>query len=249
MLILIFLFGLIVGSFLNALIHRLHSGQKIVNDRSRCVSCGHELRVLDLIPLVSFVFLRGRCRYCAKKISWQYPIVELATALSFLLLFVNHESIGDHGLWAKLVFASTFIVIAVYDFKHYLILDKVVFPILIVSLVLNVYFGTWLEGILGALALSGFFLLQYAISKGRWIGFGDVKLGLLLGLVLGLKLGALSLMLAYFLGAIVGIGLMLSGRKSLSSRLPFGTFLGISAIIVLIYGQEILNWYLNILGF
>lgn len=248
--LIVFVFGLMAGSFLNAVIHRLHSGQPIVSDRSRCVYCGHQLNALDLVPLLSFIVLGGKCRYCRKKISWQYPVVELATASAFVLAAINYGlQITDHRFWIDLIFICTFIVIAVYDFKHYLILDKVVFPMLVLSLAVNIYSGSLMTGILGAISLSGFFLLQYGISKGRWIGLGDVKLGLLLGSVLGFNLGILNLVLSYFSGAIVGTILIIFGKKRLKSHMPFGTFLAFSAIITMLYGRIILDWYLKLIGF
>jgi prepilin signal peptidase PulO-like enzyme (type II secretory pathway) len=229
--------GLIFGSFLNAVIHRLHSGQSMLNDRSRCVHCNTILVSKDLIPVFSFIFLGGKCRYCQKSISWTYPAVELLTTL-MLLLFV----------FIKIAASLILIVIAVYDFKHYLILDKIVLPAFILVVVYNLFIGELLSGLFGSLIISGFFLLQYVISSGRWIGFGDVKLGLFLGSLVGWKLSIILLMIGYFLGAIIGIGLIISGRKKLGSQVPFGTFLSISAIIVMLYGDRVLSWYLGLLN-
>lgn len=246
---LFFILGLIVGSFLNALIHRLHSGQSIVYDRSRCVHCKHLLSVWDLVPLFSFVLLRGKCRYCGKKISWQYPIVELATALIFILLAKNFEfQIADSEFWFQLVFACFLIVIAVYDLKHYLILDKVLVPASILASIYAVYKGEFWAGLIGVIIISGFFGLQYLASKGRWIGLGDVKLGIFLGLIFGVGQSLMLLLIAYCTGALVGIILIMKGQRQMSSQLPFGTFLAISAIIMLIYGPSLLAWYIRLLG-
>jgi len=212
--------------------------------------CGHELNALDLIPLLSFVLLAGRCRYCKKKISWQYPIIELATAISFVLLAQNYGlRITDYGFLVNLVFICFLVVVAVYDFKHYLILDKVVFPAFVLSLIWNVYTGHLVSGLLGSALVAGFFGAQYIFSKGRWIGFGDVKLGLFLGSLFGVKLSLIMLLLAYLLGAVVGLSLLADGRKNLNSKLPFGVFLSASAIIMLIYGPRISDWYLRLIGF
>jgi prepilin signal peptidase PulO-like enzyme (type II secretory pathway) len=129
-----------------------------------------------------------------------------------------------------------------------LILDKVVYPALILAIVKSIWFGTLIDGLLGALILSGFFALQYYISQGRWIGFGDVKLGLVLGMWFGWKLGLILLLLAYFIGAIVGLVLILNKKRKMGSELPLGSFLSISAIIVMVYGEGILQWYLGLLG-
>lgn len=253
MIILFFIFGLIVGSFLNALIHRLHSRQSMLNDRSRCVHCGHKLSASDLVPLISFAFLSGKCRYCKKTISWQYPAVELATALAFSWYYLVF------GMGTDLLFymfaVSLLIVIGVFDLKHYLILDRVV----LTGLVLTVTFWLWrdissgvnllsfdsklVSGLLAGSILLVFFGLQYWFSSGRWIGFGDVKFGFLLGMITGFPLILAVLMLSYFLGSIVGVGLILSGRKELSSRMPFGTFLATSAILILPYIHRIAEMY------
>lgn len=278
-LLLVFIFGLIIGSFLNAVIFRLHSGESFVNGRSHCIHCKRELRVLDLVPLFSFIYLRGRCRYCHKKISWQYPIIELATALTFILLARNFQffppqssifnvggipllavTISNFQFWFQLVFTSILIVIAMFDLKHYLILDKVIFPAMGLSLIYNVYLDLSLKqsffgwhsmfvlGLLSGLGLAAFFALQFLISRGRWIGFGDVKLGFLLGLILGWPQSLAALILAYFSGALVGLSLIALGKKQLSSKLPFGTFLGFSAIIITIWGQPMVHWYLKLIG-
>ncbi|MDP4000662.1 MAG: prepilin peptidase [bacterium] len=245
----IFIFGLIIGSFLNALIHRLNSGQSIFMDRSKCVHCHTELGALDLVPVLSFFFLGGKCRYCRNKISWQYPIVELITAFSFLLVVYNLQpTIYNFEFWVQLIAVSLLIVVAVFDYKHYLILDKVVIPAFALIVIYNLFTGQVLNGLLGSLIISGFFFLQYLLSKGRWIGLGDVKLGLFLGSLVGWQLSIALLMLGYFMGAVVGLALIFTHKKKMDSAVPFGTFLATSAIITMIYGERILSWYLNTLG-
>jgi prepilin signal peptidase PulO-like enzyme (type II secretory pathway) len=247
--IIVFILGLIIGSFLNALIHRLYSGQSIVKDRSRCVHCHHALNAWDLIPLFSFFYLRGKCRYCGKKISWQYPLVEFFTGVVFVLL-AQHLAyqVGTPQYLFQIIFASILIVVGIFDFKHYLILDVVVYPALILAIIVKIFQGQLLDGVWAALAISGFFALQYFFSRGRWIGFGDVKLGLFLGMLFGLKLGLIVLFLAYMLGAVTGLVLLSLGKKSLGSRLPFGSFLAISAIIVMVTGSLLVDWYFKLIG-
>jgi len=256
-----FLFGLIVGSFLNAVIFRLHKGESFVGGRSKCPHCRHVLGPLDLVPLFSFIFLRGRCRYCSGKISAQYPAVEFGTGLAFAFLAQSVAYNIDINLIRDLIFVAILIVIAVYDWKHYLILDKVVFPSLIfglvVAILLDIQLGNsftslnshTLGGVVSGLIIAGFFLLQFLISKGAWIGFGDVKLGLLLGVILGWPYALLGLFVAYVMGALFGIILIALNKKQLSSRLPFGTFLAFSAIIIMIWGNPLHSWYLDLLGF
>jgi len=258
----VILFGLAIGSFLNVVIYRLHENKSIVHGRSFCPCCQHTLSFFDLIPVFSFIFLRGKCRYCQKKISWQYPAVELATAILFALAYLNYFhlsgfprsynllylSVGQ--LFADLFFLSVLLVVFVYDLKHYLILDMVVLPAAALALATNLLLGmAWQSLLLGAAVASGFFLLQYAISRGKWIGFGDVKLGLLLGFLLGWPQILVCLFLAYILGGLVGLGLIFSGRKGIKSELPFGTFLSVAAVVTMLWGDQILNWYLRAIGF
>ncbi len=243
--------GLIVGSFLNVVIIRLHKKQKFISNRSICPHCRHVLAPLDLVPIFSFIFLKGRCRYCREPISWQYPLVELATALAFVLLAVNLQStIYNLEFLSAAVFASIFIIIGVYDFKHYLILDKVVYPALGLAVIYRLISPelSLLDGLYGAAVLGGFFAFQHFGSRGKWMGLGDVKLGLFLGMLFGFKLGLTLLFVSYLLGALVGISLLASGRKHLGSKLPFGSFLALSAIITLLYGEGLVNWYLNLIG-
>ncbi len=257
-----FIFGLIIGSFLNAVIYRLYAGKSIADGRSQCPHCGHDLTVFDLVPVFSFLWLRGRCRYCHKPISWQYPVVELITAVSFALLSNNYGlRITDYEFWFSLIFNAFFIIIAVFDLKHYLILDKIVFPAAGVALFQLIYetisqrvnpftlSSPLIQGLLGVIIIAGFFGLQYLVSKGRWIGLGDVKLGIFLGLVFGVGKSLMLLMLAYFSGAMVGVLLILLGKRQLSGKMPFGTFLAFSGIMMVLYGQSLIHWYLGLLGF
>lgn len=260
-LLIYFIFGLIVGSFLNAVIFRLKINKSFLFGRSQCMNCKTELAAKDLVPLFSFLLLRGQCRYCKTKLSWQYPFVEFVTGILFVWFGSLNNFVIDLDLVYQLVFACAFLLIAVYDFKHFLILDKVVFPMLALAILLNIgldfqtscaplFFDCkTLGGLTGAALASLFFLGQYVLSKGKWIGFGDVKFALLFGAVLGWQIALLSLFLAYLIGAGVGLGLVLTGRKQMSSQMPFGTFLGISGIISLGYGESLLNWYLQLVGF
>ncbi len=243
--------GLVVGSFLNVVIIRLNKKQKFVSDRSICPHCRHVLAPWDLVPIFSFIFLKGRCRYCREPISWQYPLVELAAAIIFILLAVNLQfTIFNLEFLVAAVFASLFIVIGIYDFKHYLILDKVVYPGLALAIIYRLISPelSLVDGIYGAAVLGGFFALQHFGSRGKWMGLGDVKLGVFLGLLFGFKLGLTLLFISYMLGAVVGITLLATGRKHFGSKLPFGSFLAVSAIITLLSGERVVSWYLKLIG-
>src|SRR3989344_2900567 len=264
---LVFLIGLCIGSFLNVVIYRLEKDEGFVKGRSYCPRCRHQLMWLDLIPVVSYLFLQGSCRYCHKKISWQYPAVEVATGLIFLLIFnfqfsiINQFEIFQFLNVIDLLFlwyiASVLIVIFVYDLKFYLIPDKVLFPAIAITfifrLLYSVFIGNWVLGIgnflLAALIASGFFLSIYLISKGRWMGFGDVKLAILLGLVLGFPNILAGLFLSFFFGAIIGLGLMFFGKKGLKSELPFAPFLILGTFLAMFFGDQIIFWYTHFLVF
>lgn len=265
---LLFIFGLCVGSFLNAVIWRLEKNKSIIFGRSHCPYCRKFLEWYDLIPVLSFLFLRGRCRYCDEKISWQYPLVEIATGVLFVAVanfqfsIFNKFSITNYQLPISLLFwlylASVLIVIFVYDLKHFIIPDKIVFPAIAISIgyhVLNImyaqnyvlyvirdalynYFGS-------ALLVSVLFLALVLVSRGKWMGMGDVKLAFLMGLILGWPDILIALFLASVLGAIVGLAMIFSGKKTLKSQVPFGPFLAAGTFIALFWGGQLLNWCFN----
>jgi len=251
--LIIFIFGLIFGSFLNCVIYRLHSGESFLKGRSYCPNCKHILSWQDLIPVFSFLILKGKCRYCQKKISWQYPLVEIATGILFVL--VIHYTFSNFLFSIFYFLISCFlIIIFVYDLKHYIIPDKVIYPaILVVSiwyLVFSIFFNRYpksylLTTIYSALGAAAFFLMLVVISHEKWLGWGDVKLAFLMGLFLGWPKILLALFLAFFIGAIIGVGLIIFGKKTLKSEIPFGPFLVSGTFLALFFGQKILDWYLN----
>jgi len=243
----IFIFGLIVGSFLNCVIYRLEEGKSFLKGRSFCPHCKHKLIWQDLIPIFSFLILRGKCRYCQKPISLQYPLVELATGIIFLsiVLFNIQYSIFH------ILIACFLIVIFVYDLKHYLIPDKIIYPAIVIALIFNFQFlivnefSIFKFSILSALGAAAFFLLIVLISRGKWMGVGDIKLAFLMGLILGFPNILVALFLAFFIGAIMGIGLIATGKKTLKSEVPFGPFLVAGTFLALFWGQDVINWYFN----
>jgi prepilin signal peptidase PulO-like enzyme (type II secretory pathway) len=251
------LLGLVVGSFLNVVINRTKLGEGL-NGRSHCPHCKHTLGVLDLVPVLSYLWLRGKCRYCGGPISWQYPAVEILTSASFLLLAMKFGAFVPM-LLLSWILVGFYIVIAVYDLKHFLILDKIVFPGIAVAVLYQLvrvaqgdcvldWCSPLVGGILGALLISGFFWLQHLVSGGKWIGFGDVKFGLMLGMAAGFPNSVLLLFLAYMSGAVLGVALISMGKKEMGSKLPFGTFLSFAAILTLLYGDAIMKWYTNLIG-
>lgn len=252
--VVIFLFGLIFGSALNAVIYRLHSGDSWLTGRSLCPRCKHQLHFWDLVPVVSWLWLRGKCRYCHKSISIQYPLVELGTAIAFVLAYrMAGVELGLPHAWLQaitwMIFALFLIIIFVYDWKYYLILDAVIYPAAVSAFILNILLGvSWSDMLIAAVIGAGFFWLQYIISRGTWIGGGDIRLGGLMGIMLGWPGIIVALFIAYIVGSIVGVGLILVGRKQWGQQIPFGTFLSVATFVILLYGRPILQWYLQYLG-
>jgi leader peptidase (prepilin peptidase) / N-methyltransferase len=254
----IFIFGLFVGSFINVVIYRLHRQESFVRGFSKCLFCGHRLFSKDLVPLFSYLFLKGRCRYCKQRFSHQYPLVELFTAVSFFLIFIkifpqlafiNFVFIDIVTLIFWWTIAAFLVIIFVYDLKYYLVLDTVVLPAVVLAFIVNLFLGfSFLNLLLAAVVGGGFFLLQFVVSKGRWIGGGDIRLGLLMGVFLGWPHLLTALFVAYMLGAVVSIGLLIADKKNWSDKVPFGTFLTVATFLVMLYGDQLVNWYWTLLN-
>jgi leader peptidase (prepilin peptidase) / N-methyltransferase len=251
-----FIFGLIIGSFLNVVILRLPKEQTL-SGRSECPKCKHELQPLDLVPVFSYLFLRGKCRYCKAKISPRYMIIELVTGLLFALaslVFVPVDLVSTLELIRVLFITSVLIAVFVIDFEHYLILDAIVYPSIIVlalmSLGIDLASGSslFVTGIFAALALSLFFGSIYHFSGGEWMGFGDVKFALFLGFATPGLLVFGMLLFASLLGSIVGILLILLKGKNMKTEIPFGTFLSVSCIILVYFGSQIFSWYFELIS-
>lgn len=215
--------------------------------------CAHKLSWWENIPLVSFLVLRGRCRACRRAIPGDYFWVELATALLFVGLTYFHLRLPVLNPWhffRDLFFAALLVVIFIYDLKYQLVLSGVVWAGAIVGFAINYSLGlSTYSLLLGAAVGGGFFLAQYLVSRGRWVGGGDVRLGVMLGALLGWPGILLCLFLSYVIGAFVAIPLLLLGRKSWGSEVPFGTFLAVGAFVVMLWGGEIMGWYRGIVGF
>jgi leader peptidase (prepilin peptidase)/N-methyltransferase len=250
--------GLIVGSFLNVVILRLHAGTQFARGRSICPRCKHVLSALELIPLVSWLLQRGRCRHCSKPVSIQYPLVEASTAILFVLAYLTHVP-GTYsdliilGLWFYII--ASFIVLAVYDLRWYLLPDKVLLPIIIPAAIiligeaiptkaLAVVYGP----VLAALLVGGAFYALAAVSRGKWMGGGDIKLVFVMGLLLGLQRTAVAMAIGCISAAIVGVFLIAIKRKSRQDSIPFGPFLIAGTLIAYLYGGQILSWYLGVSG-
>jgi prepilin signal peptidase PulO-like enzyme (type II secretory pathway) len=250
--------GLILGSFVNAFVWRIHNKKNWVSERSECTHCHHKLSTLDLIPVVSYVLLRGKCRYCHKKID-DTPLAELALPSLFLLsyYFWPYELAGrgaiEFGFW--LVLLVGLLALTIYDFRWFLLPDKIVFPLVglaaVQVAVVAVCERDWhlaVTAVGGAVIISGLFYLIFQVSKGTWIGGGDVKLGLLLGLLVGGVLPAFLLLFsASLVGLFASLPAVMKGKAGKKTQIPFGPFLIIGLIIVKLFGVAILDWYAGIL--
>lgn len=262
--------GLALGSFVNASVWRLHEQSKKPKDRaasdealsiskgrSMCPHCQHQLTAKDLIPILSWVSLRGKCRYCKQKISWQYPLVELLTALLFVFSYVfwpnelNVYGVVYFCLW--LVCISAFMALAIFDIRWMLLPNKIIFPLYgVVALMIATQAISqqsleplW-RAVVGVLIGGGLFYLLFQISGGKWIGGGDVKLGFLLGAIVGGPDQALlMLFIASLLGTLVSLPLLVSKKVGKSARIPFGPFLLSATYIVVLGGVSITSWYVD----
>lgn len=262
------LLGLCFGSFVNAFVWRLRQQSlpvkkrmskkadlSISKGRSMCVHCGHTLKAADLIPVFSWIGLRGKCRYCKRNISRQYPLVEVAMAVLFVASYVfwPDEITGwgavSFGLW--LISLVAFMSLVIYDLRWMLLPNKIIFPMygLAAAMVLSrmaqdMSLKPLLGSLAGLLVGGGLFYVLFQISRGRWIGGGDVKLGFLLGILLGSPLpAALMLFGASLLGTILTMPLLVSGRAKRDTRIPFGPFLITAAIFVQLFGASLTEWY------
>ncbi len=249
--ILLFLFGTIIGSFLNVVIYRLGTSRKIVNSRSVCFSCSKKLYWYELIPIFSFMIQKGRCRGCASRISHQYPAVELLTGLVFLILAYHFLPVFSPAIyiWQLVYFMFLFsllIVISFYDLRHKIIPDHLVYTFIFFSFLLSfldfsgfslqfVWPDIW-QIFAGPLLALPFFII-WLMSHGRLMGFGDIKLMLGIGWMLGIYSAIASLMIAFWLGAIVGIYLLIIAKYkvSMKTEVPFAPFLVLGAFIAFIY--------------
>ncbi len=250
----IFIFGLIIGSFLNVVILRLNTGRSPAKGRSKCARCNAPLSWYELIPVVSFLGLKGKCKTCNNHISFQYPLVELATAISFTIIYT--ATLSHYGLTAmtavvfafSAVVAALLIIIFVYDIRHTIIPDTIVYLFIILSLLSILWNACTVSGFsAGAAIFNGVFValpffLLWALSKGAFMGFGDVKLALGIGWLLGITGGFSALLFSFWIGGIVGLFMLgLSRKYHMRSEIPFAPFLILGTFIVGVWGVTIFS--------
>lgn len=243
--IIIFLYGIVIGSFLNVCIYRLPQKENIAKVRSHCMNCGYQLRWYDLVPVFSYLCLRGRCRNCKEKISIQYPVIEALNGVLYCIIFAEYGFSIETLLYALLF--SALITLSVIDFRTYEIPLGINIFILALGLVRVVTdYTNWLGYAIGLFCVSGFLYLIYLVTKGRGIGGGDIKLMAVCGLLLGWKLVILSFVLGCIIGSVIHlIRMKVSGEGHV---LAMGPYLAVGVMISTLYGERLIHWYLSCLG-
>ena len=240
-LIFIAFIGLAFGSFLSVILFRLDEKAGIWTGRSECPHCLTRLRWVDLIPILSFLFLRGKCRYCSHKIRVLYPVMELVMAGVFLLYFVVSGLYFDIRVVYELSLIFFLMALIFFDYIYYILPDKIIIIAFGISLLYTLIFQKDL--IIGDLAvglgLASFFGIIYLVSRGEWMGFGDVKLAFLIGFILGYPVAIMSIIVAVWSGAIWGLALMAAGKANPKTALPFGTFISAVAILFIIFKDHV----------
>jgi prepilin signal peptidase PulO-like enzyme (type II secretory pathway) len=264
--------GLAFGSFVNALVWRVHEQAKkkklksvnlsIVNGRSVCVHCKHVLAWNDLIPVFSWLFLHGKCRYCKKPIE-DSPLVEVSMALVFILSYVLWpKDINAGGQWVLLItwlaVSVGLMALLVYDAKWMMLPNRILYPTFFIAAVGRLVYLTGFEShkgrallawLLSVAVASGIFWLLFMVSKGRWIGYGDVRLGLITGTVLADPAKSfLMIILGSLLGTLFILPALALGKKNLASKLPYGPFLIGATLLVVLFGDKIIDWYTNLMS-
>ena len=259
-----FIFGLIIGSFLNVVVYRIRIADTLMG-RSYCPHCKKGIAWYDNIPVISFILLNFRCRYCKKKISWQYPLVEISTGILFALVALQFFSPTDPTTWIAtfyyLVIVSMLLVIFVYDSLFMEIPGLVLWPAIAVAVGFNLLmdslradslFSVWqsssFSGLLAAFLAFFFFFLLVAVSREKWMGMGDAYLVILLGLITGWPQIVLGLFAAFLLGSIWGIAFMIGKKKTVKSQIPFAPFLVLGTLIAIFCYTPIIHWYFSLIA-
>jgi leader peptidase (prepilin peptidase)/N-methyltransferase len=245
--VLVTLFGLAVGSFLNVCIHRLPRHESLVWPSSRCPGCGTALKWYDNVPVLSYLWLRGRCRACGGSISPMYPLVEIATALAFLGTFLLFSG---PALVSRLVFACAMLVLLVVDLQHRILPNVITLPGIVAGFLFSLVSPPgWRDSLVGIIAGGGVLLViaeaYFRVRGEEGLGMGDVKMLAMIGAFLGWRLMLVTLVLSSLWGSVIGLGLIALGKGDMKYALPFGTFLAIGAVVASVSGEALLGWYLS----
>lgn len=262
--VILLVLGLCFGSFVNAYVWRIHSRSKtgklsnlsVWHGRSMCPNCHHVLKSTDLVPVLSWIVLKGKCRYCKKPISIQYPLIELITTFLFTFSYIywpyTFNALGVTLFIFWLVFLVGFMILTIYDLRWRLLPNRIVMPLIFLAIievvVRLVFFNAGLSLLIGSvwgvLFSAGLFYAIFIASQGKWIGGGDVKLAVILGLLIGGPLEAiLMVFIASLIGSIISVALLSTKVLKRSSLIPFGPMLIAATIIVYLFGSHIIHWY------
>lgn len=243
----IFIFGAAIGSFISALVYRMENKKSILRGRSKCEKCGKKLKWHELIPFFSYLFLRGKCGKCGKAIRVELFLAEIICGALFVLAYFYHRS-SILLLARDWIFLGGLAFLFIYDLKYKILPDSITISVAVAILIVNIILGYKVANLLLGVAVGGgFFLLQYLLSRGRWVGSGDIRMGALLGAALGFPNVVFAIFLSYILGGFYGAYLLLRKKAELKSQIVFGTFLAIGGTVSLYWGQDIISWYLNLL--
>lgn len=246
--LLVGLIGLALGSFASVVIHRLHTGEEgIFWGRSKCPQCEKTLSVRDLIPLISFAVNRFRCRTCKKPIAWRYPALESVMAGSLILTAALTGTENKPLLVFYLFMTFVFVLLGFYDGLFREIPDSVSLPAIAIAILASLKTTEMMpkELLIGLAVPVAFFGLLFAVSRGNWLGGGDIRIGALMGALLGWPLIVVGMFLGYLLGAVFSVMGLISGKLSRKSHIPFAPFLLTGTYIALFWGEKIINWYLS----
>jgi len=247
--VLIFILGLIVGSFSNVCIYRIPRNESIIYPASHCPKCRSNISPKDNIPLLSYILLKGRCRNCKSKISIQYPIVELLTGLIYLIIYLTYGLSIQSLIY--IILSSALIIIAFIDLNEQVIPEVISLPGIVIGLILSFFvpYILFINSALGIVIGGGIILITRlagsVIFKKEAMGRGDIKLAAMIGAFLGWRYIIISLFLGFFLGALAGIVLILSKIKSREDAIPFGPFIVLGSFITLLWGEKIMTWYMG----
>ncbi|MDA8429301.1 MAG: prepilin peptidase [Geobacteraceae bacterium] len=247
-----FIFGAVVGSFLNVCIYRMPKGESVVSPPSHCPNCDYRIRWYDNIPLCSYLLLRGKCRGCGTHISLQYPLVELLNGVLTLALFLRFGP--TLSFLVLFLFCSALVVITFIDLEHQIIPDEISLSGIVAGFFFSFFLQghSWLNSLLGILLGGGILLL--VASSYQWLtgkegmGGGDIKLLAMMGAFLGWKSVLFILFASSLIGSVVGITMMLVQNKDSKLAIPFGPYLASAAVLYIFYGRQLINWYLNLSG-
>lgn len=264
MIIILILFGLAIGSFLNVVIYRTVYGESFVRGRSKCPHCEHQIAWYDNIPVVSYLMLKGHCRNCHKPISLRYPAVEVITAALFVWWYLigsaffqlTEQPLANIQRIFWLCVGIFLIIIFFADFLYQVIPDIAVYPLIAIALLYRIVLvhqhimqtPDFIAALISAVGASLFFLFLWWITKGKGMGLGDVKFAVAMGLLLGFPGILVGVFLAFVTGSVVGVSLIAFGKKRMGQTIAFGPFLIIGTIVTLVWGNPLLTWYIRMLS-